>query len=124
MGGAFACFMAGIRNGTGDSSTIGQNAHGPFEVAFLPINGARQNDGRFVDKGIAAVLTPEQAVAAAQELRARMVVPIHFGGSDPPTYVESAHPLSDFKSAAVRAGLPVRVLQTGESFYLEKATGC
>jgi L-ascorbate metabolism protein UlaG (beta-lactamase superfamily) len=99
-------------------------AYGPFEVAFLPINGARQNDGRFVDKGIAAVLTPEQAVAAAQELRARMVVPIHFGGSDPPTYVESAHPLSDFKSAAVRAGLPVRVLQTGESFYLEKATGC
>jgi L-ascorbate metabolism protein UlaG (beta-lactamase superfamily) len=116
-------FHGGDTQWHGRFSDIGR-AYGPFEVAFLPINGARQNDGRFVDKGIPAVLTPEQAVAAAQELRARMVVPIHFGGSDPPTYVETAHPLSDFKNAAARAGLSLRVLQTGESFHLEKATGC
>jgi L-ascorbate metabolism protein UlaG (beta-lactamase superfamily) len=116
-------FHGGDTQWHGRFADIGR-AYGPFEVAFLPINGARQNDGRFVDKGIPAVLTPQQAVAAAQELRARMIVPIHFGGSDPPNYVEVAHPLGDLKSAAVRAGLPVRVLQTGDSFHLEKATGC
>jgi len=73
---------------------------------------------------IPAVLTPEQAVAAAQELRAGMVVPIHFGGSDPPRYVEAPHPLSDFQSAAAGAKLHVRVLQTGESFHLDKPRGC
>jgi len=116
-------FHAGDTQWHGRFTDIGR-AYGPFEVAFLPINGARQNDGRFVDKGIPAVLTPEQAVAAAQELKAGVVVPIHFGGSDPPNYVETPHPLSDFQRAATSAQLRVRVLKTGESFHLEEATDC
>jgi L-ascorbate metabolism protein UlaG (beta-lactamase superfamily) len=116
-------FHGGDTQWHGRFADIGR-AYGPFEAAFLPINGARQSDGRFIDKGIPAVLTPEQAVAAAQELRARMVVPTHFGGSDPPNYVETPHPLSDLKNAAADAKLPVRVLQTGQSFHLDKTTGC
>jgi len=116
-------FHGGDTQWHGRFADIGR-AYGPFEAAFLPINGARQSDGRFIDKGIPAVLTPEQAVAAAQELGARMVVPTHFGGSDPPNYVETPHPLSDLKNAAAGAKLPVRVLQTGQSFHLDKSTGC
>jgi L-ascorbate metabolism protein UlaG (beta-lactamase superfamily) len=115
-------FHGGDTQWHGRFADIGR-AYGPFEAAFLPINGARQNDGRFVDKGIPAVLTPQQAVAAAQELRAGMVVPIHFGGSDPPRYVETPHPLSELQKAAADAKLMVRVLRTGESLHLEKATG-
>lgn len=116
-------FHGGDTQWHGRFGDIGR-AYGPFEIAFLPINGARQNDGRFVDKGIPAVLTPEQAVAATQELRAGMVVPIHFGRADPPGYMETPHPLSDLRIAAAAANLPVRVLQTGDSLHLQKSTGC
>ena len=98
-------------------------AYGPFDVAFLPINGARQQVGRYVDQGIPAVLTPSQAVAAAQLLHARMIVPIHFGNPDPPTYVEIADPLGEFQREASRAKIPVRVLLTGESFRVEAHPG-
>ena len=94
-------------------------AYGPFDVAFLPINGARQQVGRYVDQGIPAVLTPSQAVAAAQLLRAKMIVPIHFGNPDPPTYVEVADPLGEFQREASKVKMPVRVLRTGESFHVE-----
>lgn len=116
-------FHGGDTQWHGRFADIGR-AYGPFDLAFLPINGARQNDGRFIDKGIPAVLTPEQAVAAAQELRVGMVVPIHFGGSDPPGYVETPHPLTDLRSAAAGTKVRVPVLQTGESFHLDKASGC
>jgi L-ascorbate metabolism protein UlaG (beta-lactamase superfamily) len=94
-------------------------AYGPFDVAFLPINGARQRDGRFIDQGIPAVLTPSQAVAAAQLLRAKMIVPIHFGGSDPPNYVEVPNPLGELRREASKAKIPIRVLRTGESLRID-----
>jgi L-ascorbate metabolism protein UlaG (beta-lactamase superfamily) len=98
-------------------------AYGPFDVAFLPINGARQREGRFIDQGIPAVLTPSQAVAAAQLLRAKLIVPIHFGGSDPPNYVEVPDPLGELRREAEKAKMPIRVLHTGESFRMEGHMG-
>jgi L-ascorbate metabolism protein UlaG (beta-lactamase superfamily) len=51
---------------------------GPFDAAFLPINGARF-EGRKPWSDVPAVMTPEQAVAAAVVLGAKLVVPIHYG---------------------------------------------
>ena len=114
-------FHGGDTQWHADLVNVGR-AYGPFDAAFLPINGARQQSGRFVDQGIPAVLAPSQAVAAAQLLRARMIVPIHFGGSDPPNYVEVPDPLGELRRAARSAHIAVRLLHTGESFYLQRTT--
>ena len=86
----------------GGFATIG-NQHGPFDVTFLPINGARTRP----DIPTPAVLTPEQAVDAAILLKAETVVPIHYGLDDPPFYVEVKDALKSFletaKSRNVRA---------------------
>ena len=95
-----------------------------FPVPAVDGWGSPQASWVIDDKGIPAVLTSEQAVAATQELRAGMVVPIHFGRADPPGYMETPHPLSDLQIAAAAAHLPVRVLQTGDSLQLQKSTGC
>ncbi|MGP1281611.1 MAG: MBL fold metallo-hydrolase [Parasphingopyxis sp.] len=92
---------------------IGQ-AYGPFDWAFLPINGAQQQLGRFEMLGVPGVLTPEQAVAAARALRAETIVPIHYGGSAPPVYVEEADAESRLGSAARDAGISVRIMAAGE----------
>jgi L-ascorbate metabolism protein UlaG (beta-lactamase superfamily) len=118
-GGGVRLFHGGDTQWHADLVDVGR-AYGPFDVAFLPINGARQRDGRFIDQGIPAVLTPPQAVAAAQLLRAKMVVPIHFGNPDPPNYVEVPDPLGEFRREAAKANIPIRVLRTGESLRLER----
>jgi L-ascorbate metabolism protein UlaG (beta-lactamase superfamily) len=117
-GGGVRLFHGGDTQWHADLVDVGR-AYGPFDVAFLPINGARQRDGRFIDQGIPAVLTPSQAVAAAQLLRAKLIVPIHFGNPDPPDYVEVPDPLGEFRREASKAKIPIRVLSTGESFHVE-----
>jgi len=112
--GGVRLFHGGDTQWHADLVNVGR-AYGPFDVAFLPINGASQQSGRFVYQGIPAVLTPSQAVAAAQLLRAKMIVPIHFGGSDPPNYVEVPDPLGQLQIAAKSANIPVRVMGTGDS---------
>ena len=83
----------------------------PFDVAFLPINGPVV-EFPFLQppSPLAAVMTPEQAAIAAHILRARLVVPIHYGSlHKPPMYVETPHPaerLSDqLSSLGIRAVL-------------------
>jgi L-ascorbate metabolism protein UlaG (beta-lactamase superfamily) len=117
-GGGVRLFHGGDTQWHADLVDVGR-AYGPFDVALLPINGARQRLGRFIDQGIPAVLTPAQAVAAAQLLRARLIVPIHFGDPNPPTYVEVPDPLGEFRREASNAAIPIRVLNTGESFHVE-----
>jgi L-ascorbate metabolism protein UlaG (beta-lactamase superfamily) len=57
-------------------------AFGPFDAAFLPINGfdhlALQPHSH-----MNCSLTPMQAAAAGKVLRAKVVVPIHYGINDP-----------------------------------------
>ena len=120
-GGGVRIFHGGDTQWHADLVNVGR-AYGPFDVAFLPINGASQQSGRFVYQGIPAVLTPSQAVAAAQLLRAKAIVPIHFGGSDPPNYIEVADPLGGLLGAAKSANIPVRVLGTGDSIHVDRAT--
>ena len=91
--------------------TIGLQ-HGPFDVAFMPINGARiQQDELFETP---AVMTPAQAVDAAILLRAELLVPIHYGLSSPPNYVEVDDPLGQLQAAAARRNLPMQHLRPGE----------
>lgn len=93
-------------------------AYGPFDVAFLPINGARQNVGRFKDQGIPGVLTPDQAVAAAQALRANLVVPIHYGNPSPPDYVEALNAEEAFLGLARQQHVDVRSMRPGDLLRL------
>ncbi|MCP3168505.1 MBL fold metallo-hydrolase [Myxococcus qinghaiensis] len=60
---------------------------GPFDAAFLPINGARFGWRKPVSD-VHGVLTPEQAVAAAVVLGARLLVPIHYGVAPSEDYQE------------------------------------
>jgi L-ascorbate metabolism protein UlaG (beta-lactamase superfamily) len=93
-------------------------AYGPFDAAFLPINGFRQTGGRFREAPEAMSLTPEQAAHAAKLLRAEVAVPIHFGAPPDPDYVEEPNALARFIRAAAAQSVRVRSLAPGESMAL------
>lgn len=87
--------------------------YGPFDAAFLPINGARFKWRQPVSD-VPAVLTPEQAVAAALIMGARRLIPIHFGVSGAEGYAEG----EDVRGAVLRAGkargVNVRLVEPGD----------
>jgi L-ascorbate metabolism protein UlaG (beta-lactamase superfamily) len=87
--------------------------YGPFDIAFLPINGFRQVAGRYVDTGVPMSLTPEQAVAAARLVNAKMVCPIHYGRSAS-NYFEVPDAIGTFTKSADAAKLRTAVLKPGE----------
>jgi L-ascorbate metabolism protein UlaG (beta-lactamase superfamily) len=64
---------------------------GPFDAAFLPVNGALASfPHRQPASGIEASLSPEQAAAAARILDAKRLVPIHYDGiHEPPSYEQT-----------------------------------
>ena len=95
----------------GQWENIGRQ-YGPFDIVFMPINGARVGGNRTVETP--AVQTPLQAVDAAALLRSKLLVPIHYGLNDPPNYVEVAEPLDTLMSIARRRGQPARHLAPGE----------
>ena len=93
---------------------------GPFDLAFLPINGAIADfEHSQPPSGIPAVLSPEQAAAAARVLGARWAVPIHYGTfHSPPLYISLPTPESSFVVAAGRHGVATRLPQPGEQIEL------
>lgn len=95
-------------------------ALGPFDMAFLPINGAVVH-GRPPHVDQPRTLTPEQAVAACVALGARALCPIHYGLNDPPAYVETPEALP----RALRAGTAqgIGVLAVAEGQWLEFRSG-
>ncbi len=77
-------------------------AHGPIDVAFLPVNGAVINFPWTQPPASApAVLTPEQAVDATAALEAGRLVPIHYGDMHHDDFYR-AHP--DPEGAVSRGG--------------------
>ncbi|MEM7018810.1 MAG: MBL fold metallo-hydrolase [Pseudomonadota bacterium] len=90
------------------------NQFGPFEAAFLPINGARVNTGYLPLSSM--VMTPTNAVDAASLLKAKLLVPIHFGLNDPPNYIEVKEPLKTLKQIAEKQKVHVQHLKPGEKF--------
>jgi L-ascorbate metabolism protein UlaG (beta-lactamase superfamily) len=85
---------------------------GPFDVAFLPVNGARFGWRKPVS-GQPGVLTPEQAVAAAAILGARCLVPIHHGVSGLAEYMEVEDPIGRLRTAAQGRGIRVQPVAPG-----------
>jgi L-ascorbate metabolism protein UlaG (beta-lactamase superfamily) len=94
-------------------------AYGPFDVAFVPISGMRQILGRFTDSGQPMVMTPEQAAAASATLGARLAVPIHYGATHEPSYIEQPDAERRFLRAASAHNLRTRILPPGESMVLQ-----
>jgi len=86
--------------------------YGPFDAAFLPINGARID--REPMPQTSGVMTPAQAIDAALLLRAASVVPIHYGGHSPPSYIEVPQPLENFRKLADRRTISVQYLLPGD----------
>lgn len=88
--------------------------HGPFDLAFVPINGVTYDRGRFTGSFVPATMTPEQAVTAGQILGARRVCPIHYGMyDDPGHYVAYPHALEEFLEVARKRKVPTLVLDPG-----------
>jgi L-ascorbate metabolism protein UlaG (beta-lactamase superfamily) len=93
---------------------------GPFALALLPVNGAIADfDYAPPPSGLSAVMTPEQAAAAAQILGAELAAPIHYGTFHrPPLYISLPDPDGAFAAAAVRRGVATRILQPGDEIEL------
>ena len=90
---------------------IGRN-FGPFDAAFLPINGAKFAWRKPVSE-IPAVLTPEQAIAAAVIVGARMVVPIHYGVVGAEGYEEMPDAAARLVAEGRRRGVAVELVSPG-----------
>ena len=91
--------------------------HGPFDAAFLPINGVTFTKVLKPPSLIPASMTPEQAVAAAIVLGAKKLVPIHYGVSDD-GYHEYPDALNVAKREAARRGLVLEAAEPGANITL------
>jgi L-ascorbate metabolism protein UlaG (beta-lactamase superfamily) len=95
-------------------------AGGPFDLVLAPINGASVDFPHLQPPSpLAAAMEPEQAAIAGELLRARTVVPIHYGGyAVDPWYRPVDEPLARFEAAAAERSYETRVLDPGESLEL------
>jgi L-ascorbate metabolism protein UlaG (beta-lactamase superfamily) len=100
----------------GKLELIGQQ-FGPFDAAFLPINGAKLQREPAVESS--AVLNPQQAIDTAVLLYADRIVPIHFGLNDPPYYIEVENPLETLAKEASHREMTVTQLKPGEHLKWE-----
>jgi len=92
--------------------------YGPFDAAFLPVNGAVLELPGMKPSGQPICLTPEQAVAAAAVLGARTLVPIHYGTmQSPPIYNETPN-IAARLAAASEGKVKVSMVKTTETVAL------
>ncbi|AHH97449.1 MBL fold metallo-hydrolase [Kutzneria viridogrisea] len=92
--------------------------HGPFDVAFVPVNGViAQFEGYAAN--VPATMTPEQAVEAAVALGASEVCAIHYElFNNPPVYVEQPDIVGRFRHAAEARGIKAHLVADGEAVPL------
>ncbi len=96
------------------------NKFGPFDLAFLPINGAVV-EFPFLQppSPLEAVMRPEEAAVAAQILKAKSVVPIHYQSLHrPPIYIETPNATERLSNKLSGMGIRVMLLEPGEWFEL------
>lgn len=86
--------------------------YGPFDAAFLPINGAKFSWRKPVTE-VPAVMTAEQAVAAAVVIGARLVVPIHYGMVGAEGYAEDPHAEEELRDFARKRHVDIEILKPG-----------
>ncbi|HYY97680.1 MAG TPA: MBL fold metallo-hydrolase [Pyrinomonadaceae bacterium] len=89
--------------------------YGPFDAAFLPINGVVIKEGaQEPASDLPVVMTAEQAVAAGIVLGAKLVIPIHYGVRDPASYVEDPKAESSLLEIARRREQAVELVKPGD----------
>jgi L-ascorbate metabolism protein UlaG (beta-lactamase superfamily) len=93
-------------------------AYGPFDVALLPINGFISVQGQFADEGVPMGMTASEAAAAAHILKAKLTVPIHFGGRNDSEYHQATDAGRKFEIAAQAKGVQVRLLAAGDELIV------
>lgn len=91
---------------------------GPFDAAFLCINGVVMTFPGLEPSGIPADMTAEQAVAAGKILGARTVCPIHYGAFNAPQYCEASNPELTFVSLAQKVGVAAQIVSPGDLVQL------
>ena len=94
--------------------------HGPFDVVLMPVNGAVVSfPHRQPASPRPAVLDPTQAAIAAGILGARQAIPIHAEGYEiDGVYEPVPDAAKHFASAAAERGVPVRILEPGETIEI------
>ena len=94
--------------------------YGPFDLAFLPVNAPVCNWPHLQPPSpLEATLTPEEAAIAAHILRAKTVVPIHYGSLHKEAeYVETQHPLQRLGNKCKELGIYALVTEPGQWFSL------
>jgi L-ascorbate metabolism protein UlaG (beta-lactamase superfamily) len=95
--------------------------YGPFDVTFLPINAPVVNFSHLQPPSpLEAVMTPEQAAAAANIIGAKMVVPIHYRSlHKPPMYTETDNAAERLLEALQGSSTQALIMQPGEWFGLD-----
>lgn len=95
--------------------------YGPFDAVCLPVNGALISIPGLKPSGLPAVLTPEQAVAAAALLDASYLIPIHYRTiNNPPIYIQTPDLIERLVSSA-KGKVELSLLKPGESLMLAAA---
>jgi L-ascorbate metabolism protein UlaG (beta-lactamase superfamily) len=90
--------------------------YGPFDWAFLPINGVIATYPGLEPSGLPATLTPKQACVAGRILQASKLCPIHYGTfNNPPVYIEQPNLLAALAQAAREEKVDVRMLNPGDA---------
>jgi len=87
--------------------------HGPFDAAFLCINGAVMTYPGLEPSGIPADMTAPQAAAAGRLLAAGFVCPIHYGTFNSAQYSETPDVEQAFLAAASERGVSVQIVSPG-----------
>lgn len=89
---------------------------GPIDVAAMPVNRAIVDAPHLQPPSpFPADLGPAEAVHAAHILRARTILPMHFGMVWPGGYDEADHPVETVRALAADLGLSVAALVPGQS---------
>ncbi len=94
--------------------------HGPFDVVLVPVNGAVVSfPHRRPASPLPVALDPVQAAIAVEILGARQAIPIHADGYEiDGTYEPVPEAAARFAEAAAARGVPVRILEPGETIAI------
>ncbi len=94
--------------------------HGPFDAVLVPVNGAVVGfPNRQPASPLPVALDPAQAAIAAAILGARLAIPIHADGYEiDGVYQPVPDAAERFAAAAAERGVPVRILDPGETIEL------
>ncbi|MGC5324338.1 MBL fold metallo-hydrolase [Brevibacillus sp. SYSU BS000544] len=93
--------------------------YGPIDIACLPVNAAMIQEEGVIPSHQPICLTPEQAVAAGAILKAKWLLPIHYGAfHNPPGYQQTPDILTRLTASAKERDLSLLLLKSSESFEI------